>query len=361
MDIKALMTKKVAGVPLVWVAAIVAAGLLYMAIRMPRNDAPMEDTEPSDSDAIGGDIADIQQPVFSANSSDYANGVGSSVTVIPTQDTNEIWGRRVTEALLAANYPYNDVAGMVSKYLAGQTLSDAESDLRDIAIRQFGLPPEGVDYAGAAPSEDEEGDEPDKEPIRRGNPPTTHIVAGYLDDTPSELATLYYDVNTVVARGRIQDANPSQSFPADVGTHVVIPTLAPDDVGGETPTTPGSSLQHFTVPTEITNQGLDNWRAGGPAVVPADMQTWNTWNDPHKPIKPPKGDKPDKPPKNHQPDKPKPSTLPNAGPVSQTYKATSATNTAPAIAAKNGLTVAQVKHMNPNVDFPVKPGTKVKV
>lgn len=149
MELEALMRRKVAGVPVPVIAALIVAGLVYAAVTMRKTpDEPLTDEAPTD--AAGTDTeADTGidgQPTFTATRPMIYPTPGGSVTTVQ-EDNNELWGRRATEWLIAQKYPYNLAAGSIAGYLAGESLTDEQGKVRDKAVKQFGLPPEGVEFA----------------------------------------------------------------------------------------------------------------------------------------------------------------------------------------------------------------------
>ncbi len=211
--VTALLNRKVAGIPVYVVALVVAAGVLWYAIRL-RPTADSTDPEPSanDSTDTGSDFGDGEQPVFTATPPVPVGSVTST-----NNDTNEAWGQRAISFLVANGASAGEAGTAINKYLNGDNLSYAEGVLRDKAVAELGIPPEGLTpgrtgaYRGPA--------------SRQGEPPTNHTVTGKSDDTPSELARLYYGLNTPDAVRLIRAGNTSLTEPYAVGTKVHIPNF----------------------------------------------------------------------------------------------------------------------------------------
>lgn len=217
---KALMGKKVAGVPVMALFALMMGVLLYYAIKMkPAADDSVEGGEPTDAAAVDEDLPDTSQPVFSATPAIYQPS-GASVASSAQEDSNELWGKRALEWLIAQGVTYDLASGTVSKYLAGEGLSASEGAVRDRAIGQWGLPPEAVDYAptGSAPSNVYKGPA-----TAQGVPPLRHKVRGKSDDQPAELARVYYGIANGDAVNKIRAANTTVAWPAAPGTEIRIP------------------------------------------------------------------------------------------------------------------------------------------
>lgn len=206
-DWKALLSKKVAGVPVVGVVAVVAAVGLYAAIRMQ----PTADTAVDETDVPEGDSGDDGQPIFRAH--DESTGLDSDSGT--SEPTNEQWAKRAVEWLAANGTPLSVASIAITKYLNSETLSQAEGVARDKAVKQFGLPPEGMStsnvlgYQGPA--------------TKQGVPPLTHSVKGKSDDTFKELAHLYYGIDNADAVTLIMQANTTVTAPFSVGARIRVP------------------------------------------------------------------------------------------------------------------------------------------
>jgi len=255
-----LTEKKVGGVPVVYIAVIVAGIALFGALRLKPAAEDTADEDIPEGDA-GGEIA--IQPVFVANKTQVtSNDDGFS------QDTNEYWGRRAIEWLTQNGTTLSLATSAITGYLNGDTLSYAEGVVRDKAVRQFGLPPEGLLSANTNKQSVYNGPA-----SKQGVPPLRHQVKGTSDNTAKELARLYYGIDNTDAVILIHQANLTATPPYPVGSRVMVPAF-------------------------------------------------------------------------HQP---------------KYYTATSAINTLYAIAKKNGLSPQQLQAFNPNTQFPVKEGRRVRV
>lgn len=205
MNFKELLSRKVAGVPVVWVIAVVAAVGLYAAIRMK----PAADETVSEDDIPEGDAGGDGQPIFRANQELESDETGT------TEPTNEQWARKAVEWLVANGATLSLASTAITKYLNSETLSQAEGALRDKVVKQFGLPPEGLStsnvlgYQGPA--------------TKQGVPPLTHTVRGKSDDTYKELARLYYGLDNADQVTLIMQANTSTVAPFSPGTRIRIP------------------------------------------------------------------------------------------------------------------------------------------
>lgn len=206
MNWKELLSKKVKGIPVVLIVAVLAAAGLYAALKL--KPAPEDTTE---EDVPSGDTGDSGQPVFLAN----RDSEDSGDNVSDTGDTNEKWAHRAIEWLAANGTTLSLATSAITKYVNSEDLTFAEGLIRDRAVKQFGLPPEGLStsktqgYNGPA--------------TRQGNPPTNHTVKGQSDNTFAELARLYYGLGNWDAVNLIRRVNLQAVEPFAKGTVIRIP------------------------------------------------------------------------------------------------------------------------------------------
>ncbi|HWV44722.1 MAG TPA: hypothetical protein VN039_01665 [Nitrospira sp.] len=178
-------------------------------------DAPADPADAAATDASG---QSSDQPVFSAipstSVSTGSSDTGSTAAV--STATDQTWANTAIAWLITQGASVSMATNAIQKYLAGETLSLDEGKLRDKAIRQFGAPPESgyvqtstAGYTGPA--------------VKQGNPPTTHTVKGKADNTPQELARLYYGMDNPDVVQYLIANNPSLVTPYRVGQKVSIP------------------------------------------------------------------------------------------------------------------------------------------
>jgi LysM repeat protein len=234
-NIEALTSKKVGGIPVLYIVLGVAVVALYGALKVkPSTPAATDTTTPQDT---AGDLPDTNQPVFSATPTiTQPSGVVTSVSATSGPDTDTLWSRRAIDYLRQNGFTLDVATSAINKYIAGEPLSATEASARDKAVAQFGLPPETVPDTSTIPADPVVTSDPTQLPTtpnyngpssKQGVPPTHHTVKGTSDNTFAELATLYYghtgdgDINLIRSR------NPSFSRSATlpVGTVVSIPRL----------------------------------------------------------------------------------------------------------------------------------------
>lgn len=196
--LSALMQKKVAGIPVIYVLGLFVAILAVVAWRMktPTEETPVEDAAVSEEvpDITGDPSYPGGAPVFVANPPPtYISPDGNQGE--QSIDSNDKWLRRGIEWLAANGHASVDQATVaLQKYLAGEHLSVSEGKLRDLAISHYGLPPELPNSGGT----DEPSvpvpvtPTPDVPAPRTAIPPTYYTVTGTADNSWTLLAKKFY-------------------------------------------------------------------------------------------------------------------------------------------------------------------------
>jgi len=270
--LRALMSRKIAGVPILYfvgfgVAVLAVYAYQTQVVSEDQGDDPLADTDPTTENSADGDPDSSGQPTFTANPSNPPVTANPDSNSPITVDSNELWAKRAIEWLVQTGQANGGTASnVINKYLAGDTLSYAEGALRDAAIKQYGIPPE-------PPLSTPTGARPATRQFTSF--PGTHTVKGASDNTYGELSQLYYGRNDGLGIDLIQgkNRNAGSGGPFPIGTKIIIPK----------------------------------------------------WQTP------------------------------------KYYRATSARNTASAIAKANGISIYQLEKFNDTLRFPVKVGTRVRV
>lgn len=175
--LRALMSRKVAGIPVMAIAAVLMGALLYAAFKMKA--APEEeptDASATDTDteqAVGDGDGSNEQPTFIVPGSRLNTGGIDTGTVpevpgmaVPT--TNDLWKSEIQTWLVSQGVAPVKAAAIVSNYFNGVSMSGEDSDWLNKAIVKFGFPPEGApDYVSLPSAPNPEG------PI----PPTPNLEA----------------------------------------------------------------------------------------------------------------------------------------------------------------------------------------
>lgn len=187
MDVKAIFSKKVAGIPVMYlVAGLAIVGLIY-AIKMK----PAATKDMGDTGETGGP-GDQGSPT-SGVSNPYA-GLDSTGTVVvapqtpepedKVEETNDTWAKAAIDYLIENNLASPGAAqAAISAYLEGANLTYEQGLLRDAAIRKLKSPPQGITPGATA-------DKPAQKQFSIF--PGSHTVKGSNDNTAAKLSTLYY-------------------------------------------------------------------------------------------------------------------------------------------------------------------------
>lgn len=217
MDFKALLNKKVVGVPVLYLAGAFVAILAVVAWRMkPAPEAAVTDP---DADDTALDPALDDYAGLATNGTVTVVQGGTSAEEESKKETNDDWERAAVAFLISEKLATaGEAQTAINKYLEGADLSYDEGRLRDAAVTKLGIPPEKmstVGTVGLAPAQ-----------RQFNNFPGTHTVKNVNDNTAGKLAQLYYG-NSDTAHALKIAANNSGLGPLgvtyNVGTVVKIP------------------------------------------------------------------------------------------------------------------------------------------
>jgi hypothetical protein len=208
------LSRKFLGVQVLYWLAIGVLVLAYVAYRMRNASEDLPDAAEQDPEIApenADDSAGLYDGFTAQPTPTYSPGLGATTTV----ETNDSWAKKAAEFVGASGLAsYGDAQLAIQKYLNGDQLTFDEGKIRDLAIKQFGLPPESVTVGGTSP-----------EPIKRqGTPPTYHTVKTTADDSIDDLIKLYWGAPTSVNRLQMSAANAKLGVgPYPIGTRVFIP------------------------------------------------------------------------------------------------------------------------------------------
>lgn len=233
MNYSDLVQKKVAGVPVIYLAGAAVIVLAIVAWRMkPSTDFSDSEGQVQGESEGGSDLPTEGDPDYSGLET---NG---SVTVVqqPTQTTpdkvektNEAWVREGAEWAVTAEAQGKGVVtsgtaalAALNKFVYGEDLSYEQKSIVDAVIREKGQPPEAVSGTGNIIT-----DAPAKTQF---NPPGIHTVTGKNDNSYWTLSALYYGSQSQNTIDLIQAANVDKlgfagNYPP--GTKVVVPKYIP--------------------------------------------------------------------------------------------------------------------------------------
>lgn len=207
-----LMRRRIGGIPVLYIAALITVVLAVVAYRMKRIPDTAGDTpeEPAE-DTPDGDGPDVNRVTFTANPNP---NLTPSITV---EETNETWRRRAYDWILGQNLATPlDAGRILDSYLSGGSLSFDDGAIVNKVLKALGPPPE-------SPTGTKVGAPVAK---RQGTPPLIHTVKGVSDDSYGELSSLYYGAsNEHDGVDLLQIENPSVGHqgPFAPGTKVKIP------------------------------------------------------------------------------------------------------------------------------------------
>jgi hypothetical protein len=263
--------KKVAGVPVLYLAGGAAVILAVVAWKMKSTTTP--DAVPT------GDTASDPAAAGGVDAGDYSGlATQGTVTVVQqpnqtvpddTVKTNSTWVRD------GANW-YATVKGgsgsqalsALTKYVNGTDRSYDEQSIVDTVIKEKGLPPDDIDPGGNVLGQ------PAKKQFDA--PPGVHTITGSSDDQWAEIAALYYGNGSAENQDLLQFANPnlgSSAGPFAIGTKITVPAYhAPKyyTVPGRTPLTWASVASKNGI-SEVQLKNLNNgsaaWR-NAPTLKP---------------------------------------------------------------------------------------------
>lgn len=222
MDIKTVLAKKVAGIPVLYLAGGAAVLGLTYAIKM-------KSTVTSDTGGTGDEGTEEEKggSLTTSGSADYSGLDGTGTVIVQPQqpaaeekveETNETWGKAAIDYLIDSNAASPGAAqAAITTYLSGGDLTYEQGLLRDAAIRKLKTPPQSITVGttGAQPAQKQ-----------FSLFPGTHTVKGSNDNTAGKLAALYYGVNDGLHQDLIVENNVQygpRNTTYNVGTKLKIP------------------------------------------------------------------------------------------------------------------------------------------
>lgn len=213
-----LARKKVAGVPVIYLAGGAVAVLAVVAWKLKPTVTAPADT-PVDS---GGDPNAVDESAYSGLATQ------GTVTVVqqPNQTvpdevvkTNSTWVRDGAAWLVSEKRVDGTAAyAALTKYVNGQDRSFDENTLVNLVIDHQGAPPDDIaegGTSGTAPAQKQFNEFPGR-----------HVVKNSSDNGFPQLASLYYNSSAPDRVDLLQAANPTlgEAGPWPTGTVVIIPT-----------------------------------------------------------------------------------------------------------------------------------------
>jgi hypothetical protein len=228
------LRKKVGGVPVLYIAALLVAILAVVAWKLnPSAPTEGDDATPDEEGDAAGDPANADYSGFATNGTVTVQQGTDPATVSPVVvQTNERWATNASNWLVAQGLASGTVAQTATrKYIDGESLSTAEGKLIDAATKQFGVPPEPLTAGGVTA-------DPIAAAIPRKQGPlprlykngTAHIVRNTAENDFYKLAKLYYGSDHYDYVNFLEVANlsyPKGHNTLRVGDAINIPTYTP--------------------------------------------------------------------------------------------------------------------------------------
>ncbi len=216
-----IANKKVAGIPVLYLAGGFVIVLAIVAWKMKPSVSPEEPT--GDESTTPGNVPTDPGDV------DYSGlATQGTVTVVQQQPaqtepdivvkTNQDWVREGAEWATANNKATGSVAyAALNKYVNGQDRSYTEQAVIDDVLKVKGQPPDAIAEGGNVGSK----------PVQKiPTLPGYHVVSGSSDNGYDKLAILYYGKSDQSNYDLIQAANVAtlgRSGPFPIGTRVMVP------------------------------------------------------------------------------------------------------------------------------------------
>lgn len=227
MKFSELSQKKVAGIPVLYLAAAAVAILAVVAWRMKA----LPDVEELPDDAAAPE--DGTAPALAGSGSAYdgleTNGTVTVVQppVTPAADPNasipdnQTWVSKAVQYLVKNNRATGGVAlTAMTKFVNGDNLSFDEGELRDAAVKELGPPPDSLVTIGTT------GAKPARKQVKVF--PGTHTVEGPNDDSFAKIAAIEYGASSGDSIELIAAANPGRGGTAiPVKTPIKVPLNRP--------------------------------------------------------------------------------------------------------------------------------------
>lgn len=227
MNLSGLASKKVAGVPVVYLGAGAAVVLAVIAWQMKANTSGSDATTTgNESDGLGEPGSGGGVTTGSGNVDPYAGFVTKeSVTVAPPEQviadpvikTNSGWVRDGATYAMTQGQSGSVANAALEKFLRGEDRSYEEQLIVDMVIKTNGLPPDSVDTGGKV------GNKPAQKQFTAF--PGVHRIKNESDNGFPQLAQLYYNRADAETLSLLRGANPAlgANGPWATGTAVKVP------------------------------------------------------------------------------------------------------------------------------------------
>lgn len=224
MNFKEIASKKIAGIPVLYLVA--GAVVIFAVWAWQMKSSPAEEVT-GDENTTAENVSVSEDDSAVADYSGLAPTGTVTVVQQPTAETesvkqtNDDWLRAaVTYLIDEKKATPGEAQTAINNYLEGNDLTFEQGVLRDAAITKLGLPPERIAVLGTVSAQA-------APPAQRqfNNFPGKHTVKGSNDNTASKLAALYYGNGDSLRTQKIVATNPNLGTGAgyNVGTVISIP------------------------------------------------------------------------------------------------------------------------------------------
>lgn len=202
-----VLRKRVLGVPVIYLAAgfvvIIAIYAWKAKASAPAETGQADNVGPDAEDADNG----VGTLVGTSGGTSYVDGSGTATvpdgTVVATNTTvpsssnssitdNSAWMSAGVQFLISKGYGAGDAQSALQTYLAGNDMTYDQGVMRDIVIKEYGLPPDGAQIGNTAPK-----------PV--SNTYTSYIlnpVTGEVFGVKADGSRVYLDAKTYAALGK---------------------------------------------------------------------------------------------------------------------------------------------------------------
>ncbi len=221
------MRRRVVGVPVMyWLLGGVGV-LAIVAYRMRTTSDNSADSEPDvplgdqQNDTATGD-PDADYSPFNTRASIVANPIDRVPVDQPEIEmTNALWLKKAVEWRVSKGQSGGTVQAALQAYLNGDRLTIEQGQERDLAIKEFGLPPDPPSTTSTDPTPVMAAPAKAQGPL-----PRYHTIINSNDDSYAKLASIYYPTSNADSVNTIERANIGKLSgvgPFRSGTRVYVP------------------------------------------------------------------------------------------------------------------------------------------
>ena len=225
---KSFWRRRVAGIPVIYLAAGIVAILAIVAFRMRNTNADTTMAEDVPMEADQNSEADQFDTAYDASYAQFSTK--GSITAVPAEsanqdsvvETNETWLSKAVAWNIQKGVSAGTAQNALQAYLSGADLTATQGVIRDNTVKEFGLPPDPPSMTNPTPATPSASDIP----RRQGPLARTHIVKNASENTYAKLAALYYPTADSTSIALIRSKNVGRlasDGPFAVGTGVRIP------------------------------------------------------------------------------------------------------------------------------------------